>query len=128
MSDVPGRTYFSRMSSQTGFKVDALEKVYRLIMILNRIQDLPELAGNLALKGGTAIQGLVFGFKRLSMDIDLNYIGNIEKEAMQRDREEIRRTLLLLFRDLGYVADRPISMYAQEQFNTHFKNCGGGAD
>lgn len=128
MSDVPGRTYFSKLSNQTGFKSDALEKVYRLMMILDRLQDFPELAGNLALKGGTAIQGLVFGFKRLSVDIDLNYVGNIEKEAMQNDREEIRKTLLLLFRDLGYVADRPVSMYAEEQFNIHFKNCGGGAD
>ena len=101
MSDVPGRTYFSRLSDQTGFKSDALEKVYRLMIILGRIQDVPELSENLALKGGTAIQGLIFGFKRLSVDIDLNYIGNIEKAPMQQDREEIRRTLLLLFKDLG---------------------------
>ncbi len=98
------------------------------MIILGRIQDVPELSENLALKGGTAIQGLIFGFKRLSVDIDLNYIGNIEKAPMQQDREEIRKTLLLLFKDLGYMADRPVSMYAEEQFNIHFKNCGGGAD
>jgi len=128
LSDVPGKIYFSRSAGRTGFKSDALEKVYRLMMILDRIQAMPELSDNLALKGGTAIQGLVFGFKRLSVDVDLNYVGSIDREIMQKDRVEIRDSLLLLFKDLGYEADRPVSMYAEEQFDIHFKNCGGGAD
>ncbi|HNX48285.1 MAG TPA: nucleotidyl transferase AbiEii/AbiGii toxin family protein [Methanomassiliicoccales archaeon] len=128
MSDVPGKTYFSRLVGRTGFKADSLEKVYRLMMILDRMQTVPELSNNLALKGGTAIQGMVFGFKRLSVDIDLNYIGDIDRTIMQKDRAEIRRSLLLLFKDLGYKADAPVSMYAEEQFDIHFRNCGGGAD
>jgi len=128
LSDVPGKTYFSKLSGKTGFKADSLEKVYRIIAILGRIGDVPELTDHLALKGGTAIQGLHFGFKRLSVDIDLNYVGNVEKEQMLQDREEVRKNLLLLFRDLGYFADAPVKMYAEEQFNVHFKNCGGGTD
>jgi predicted nucleotidyltransferase component of viral defense system len=96
--------------------------------ILSRIGDIPELADRLALKGGTAIQGLSFGFKRLSVGIDLNYVGSVEKERMLREREEIRRDLLYLFRDLGYFADKPVKMYAEEQFNLHFKNCCGETD
>jgi hypothetical protein len=99
-----------------------------MMTILSRIGDIPELADLLALKGGTAIQGLSFGFKRLSVDIDLNYVGSVEKERMLREREEIRRNLLYLFKDLGYFADKPVKMYAEEQFNLHFKNCGGGTD
>ncbi len=128
MSDVPGKAYFTRLAGRTGFKSDSLEKVYRLMMILERIQTMSELSDSLALKGGTAIQGLVFGFKRLSVDIDLNYIGSLDREIMQKDRAEIRDALMILFKDLGYKADRPVSMYAEEQFNIHFKNCGGGAD
>ena len=128
MSEVPGKTYFSGLSQKTGFKSDSLEKVYRMMTILSRIGELPELTDRLALKGGTAIQGLSLGFKRLSVDIDLNYVGNVEKEQMLRDREEIRKNLLYLFRDLEYIADKPVSMYAEEQFNVHFKNCGGGTD
>ena len=128
MSDVPGKTYFSSLSRRTGFKTDSLEKVFRIIVILGRMRGLPELADGLALKGGTALHGLVFGFRRLSVDIDLNYIGSIDRETMQKDREDIRSTLLLLFRDLEYRADEPVSMYAEEQFNVHYTNCGGGAD
>jgi len=128
LSDVPGKTYFSRAAGHTGFKADSLEKVYRLMTILGRIQAMPELSNNLALKGGTAIQGQVFGFRRLSVDIDLNYVGSLDRNIMQKDRGEIRRSMVHLFKDLGYRADAPVSMYAEEQFDIHFKNCGGGAD
>jgi predicted nucleotidyltransferase component of viral defense system len=125
---VPGKGYFSGISRATGFKTDSLEKLYRIIMILDRVRTIPILTDKLALKGGTAIHGLVFGFRRLSVDIDLNYVGNVEKDAMQSDREEIRKMLLLLFKDLGYRIEKPVSMYAEEQFNMGFTNCGGGAD
>jgi len=128
LPNVPGKLYFSRMTGQTGFKSDSLEKVYRLMQILDRIQAIPELSDRLALKGGTAIQGLVFGFRRLSVDIDLNYIGHLDQSVMQKDRAEIRDALLLLFKDLDYRVDPPVSKYAGEQFDIHFRNCGGGAD
>jgi hypothetical protein len=88
----------------------------------------PELADKLALKGGTALHGIVFGFRRLSVDIDLNYIGEIGRDLMQKDREEIRQSLLFLFKDMGYRAEKPVMMYAEEQINLRYKNCGGGAD
>lgn len=128
MSDAPGKRYFSGLSRQTGFRTDMLEKVYRLMEVLGRIQMVPELSDGLALKGGTAIQGTVFGFKRLSIDIDLNYIGSAEKEVMQKDRGQIRELLSLLFRDLGYEVDPPVREYAEEQFNVHFTNCYGSRD
>lgn len=98
------------------------------MMILERVRTMPELSNSLALKGGTAIQGQVFGFKRLSVDIDLNYVGNLDREIMQKDRAEIRDALVVLFKDLGYKVDTPVTMYAEEQFDIHFKNCGGGMD
>jgi len=128
LSDVPGRDYFKAISRKTGFKTDSLEKVFRIIAILGRVHEEPGLAGRLALKGGTALHGIVFGFRRLSVDIDMNYIGSIDRETAQKEREQIRKTLLYLFRDLGYRADEPVSMYAEEQFNVRYTNCGGGAD
>jgi len=128
LSDVPGRDYFRALSRKTGFKTDSLEKVFRIIAILGRVHKEPGLAGRLALKGGTALHGIVFGFRRLSVDIDLNYIGSLDRETAQKEREEIRRTLLYLFSDLEYRADEPVSMYAEEQFNVRYTNCGGGAD
>jgi len=104
LPETPGRSYFSKLSGKTGFKVDLLEKVHRLMTILGRLQDMRELSG-LALKGGTAIQGFEFGFKRLSVDIDLNYVGSAVKADMIEERPEIGKALLFLLKDLGYRVD-----------------------
>lgn len=128
MSEVPGRLYFSRLSKDTGFKSDVLEKVYRLMVMIDRLNSMTELSGKLALKGGTAIQGLIFGFKRLSVDIDLNYVGSTDRHIMKQDRDLIRKFVLLLFKDLGYAADTPVGTYAEERFDAHYKNFGGGSD
>ncbi|MCE5295974.1 MAG: nucleotidyl transferase AbiEii/AbiGii toxin family protein [Euryarchaeota archaeon] len=98
------------------------------MVIMNRIQETPELSECLALKGGTAIQGLIFGFTRLSVDIDMNYIGSIDKTVMEKERREISKVLLYLFEDMGYSIEQPRAMYAEEQFSAHFKNIGGGQD
>ena len=128
MYSVPGKTYFSGISQRTGFKTDSLEKVYRMLGIIRRIDESGELRSLLALKGGTALHGLVFGLQRLSADIDTNYIGSVERDIMQSDRQVIRERLLTLFRDLGYGTDPPVNTYAEERFDLHFTNCGGGRD
>ena len=127
MPETPGRSYFSKLSGTTGFKIDSLEKVHRLMTILGRMQEIRELSG-LALKGGTAIQGFEFGFRRLSVDIDLNYIGSARKADMMRERPEIGKALLFLLDDLGYRVDPPRETYALTQFDSHFVNQSGGLD
>ena len=128
MSDVPDKRYFSRISGKYGFKADSLEKVYRLLTVLDRMNGIQELQDKLALKGGTAIQGLIFNFRRLSIDIDLNYTGSVDKDKMQEDRRSISNDLSYLFRDLSYRADIPPSKYALDEFNLHYTNCFGGKD
>lgn len=59
-----------------------MEKVYRMLGIIRRIDESGELRSLLALKGGTALHGLVFGLQRLSADIDTNYIGSVERDIM----------------------------------------------
>ena len=128
MYDNPGKTFFSKHAKITGFRSDSLEKVYRLLAVLGRVQDIQGLSGSLALKGGTALQGGVFGFRRLSVDADLNYVGSIEKEKMKQDREEIRRKMLMLLRDMEYRIDEPNKKYAEERFDAHYVNSNGGLD
>lgn len=53
-----------------------MEKVYRLIDILEFLNKEPKLTGRLGLKGGTAINLGIFDFPRLSVDIDLDYLVN----------------------------------------------------
>jgi predicted nucleotidyltransferase component of viral defense system len=128
LSEIPNKGYFHGMSVKTGFKMDSLEKMYRLMRLLGRIFELPELADRLALKGGTALHSVEFGFRRLSIDIDLNYTGSVEKERMFADREQIRKLLHYVFRDEGYQAEPPEVMHAEEQFFLHFDNTAGGKD
>jgi hypothetical protein len=59
----------------TGFKADAVEKVVRLMAMLSAINADPGLRARVCLHGGTAINLFALGAPRLSVDIDLNYIG-----------------------------------------------------
>jgi len=61
------------LASKSGFIRDNLEKVLRLCEILQFITANPLTAGTLALKGGTAINLVVFDLPRLSVDIDLDF-------------------------------------------------------
>jgi hypothetical protein len=46
----------------------------------------PDLEGGWALKGGTALNLFLLDVPRLSMDIDINYVGQRELEAMRAAR------------------------------------------
>jgi len=66
---------------EMGFIRDTLEKVYRLVDILEYLNKNPLLKESLALKGGTAINLTVFNLPRLSVDIDLDYCKPVDKDA-----------------------------------------------
>lgn len=70
-------------ANATGFRPESLEKVLRLIGLLNAIFRLPDLASRLVLKGGTALNLFLFDLPRLSVDIDQNYIGSGDLKVME---------------------------------------------
>lgn len=71
-----------------------IEKVAKLLDILQAIADDDFLSSRLALKGGTALNGFHFNWPRLSLDIDLNYVGHIDEMKMRAEQPEIERALL----------------------------------
>ena len=78
--------YLEGLATETGFRSDTLEKLIRLGGLAADIGRHPMLSRVLALKGGTALN-LMFGPPaRLSVDLDFNYIGHEDREAMQADR------------------------------------------
>ena len=81
----------------TGFRADMLEKVAHLLGLLEAIQRHPFLKGKLALKGGTALNLFVFDVPRLSVDIDLNYVGAESREAMLDERPRLEEALRAVF-------------------------------
>lgn len=63
-----------------GYKPEILAKVYRLLDVFQQIMAVPFLQERLVLKGGTALNLFCFEqLPRLSVDIDLNYIGALDR-------------------------------------------------
>lgn len=74
-----------RVAKETGFLKDNVEKVMRLADILQFVFS-SDWKDKLVLKGGTAINLFYRPLPRLSVDIDLDYIGHT-REEMERDKE-----------------------------------------
>lgn len=91
------------ISKNNGFIRDNLEKVYRLIEVLEYINLNPLLSDALVLKGGTAINLIVFDMPRLSVDIDLDFNIETSKEEMLLYREKINDDIKGYMRLQGYV-------------------------
>ena len=73
-------------AASAGFRPEVLEKVAQLLGLLEALESHPFLKGKLALKGGTALNLFIFDVPRLSVDIDLNYVGAEERETMLSQR------------------------------------------
>ncbi len=81
------------LAGQTGFKQDMLEKASHLMSLLDMIANDDYLKDRVVLKGGTALNLFYFELPRLSIDIDLNYIGSLDAEVMRAEREQIEKIL-----------------------------------
>lgn len=76
------------------YKPEILEKVYRLLTTLDQFMSVPYLRERLVLKGGTALNLFYFDtVPRLSIDIDLNYIGHVDREVMLREKPIINEAI-----------------------------------
>jgi predicted nucleotidyltransferase component of viral defense system len=99
-------------ASETGFRAEILEKVFILMDLLNELTIFPQIKNKWALKGGTALNLFYFNLPRLSVDIDLNYIGNVEREAMLIDRPIVESALIAICQRKGLSLDRNPNVHA----------------
>lgn len=90
----------------TGFRIEVLEKAIHLLNLLESFRSHPFLKGRLALKGGTALNLFVFDLPRLSVDIDLNYIGAVERKTMLVDRPKIEEAVQAVCGREGFTVRR----------------------
>ena len=81
------------VTETTGFRAEVLEKVIHLLSLLNGFRSHPFLNKRLVLKGGTALNLFNFNLPRLSVDIDLNYIGAVERETMLAERPNVEEAI-----------------------------------
>lgn len=76
-----------------GFRTESLEKVIRLLSLLEAVRSHPFLRSRVALKGGTALNLFLFDLPRLSVDIDVNYIGARDRERMLEERPKLEAAI-----------------------------------
>lgn len=81
-------------ASTTGFRAEVLERVVRLLTLLEICGQHPLLKTRLVLKGGTALNLFVFDVPRLSVDIDFNYVGAVDAAEMKAERPKIEEAVL----------------------------------
>ncbi len=74
---------------ETGFRPEVLEKVIQLLNLLDGFNRHPFLKSRMVLKGGTALNLFLFDLPRLSVDIDLNYIGAADRQTMMDERPKV---------------------------------------
>ena len=82
-----------REAAASGFQAETLEKAIRLLSLLEALRSHPYLRTRLALKGGTALNLFVFDVPRLSVDIDLNYVGALDREVMLAERPKVEEAI-----------------------------------
>jgi len=124
----PSREYLQACSIQTGYQVAPLEKVVRLGEMAGDITRHPFLGKMLALKGGTVLN-LCFGPpKRLSVDLDYNYIGNHEREKMLEDRPRVEEAICELSGRRGYHPQRSADSFAGRKIFLSYRSVMGQDD
>jgi hypothetical protein len=94
-------TDLQREAETTGFRSEALEKVFQLLTLLDGIRSHPYLESRLVLKGGTALNLFLLDVPRLSVDIDLNYIGAVQRHDMLAERPQVERAIEAVCARLG---------------------------
>lgn len=112
------RIELEKVARETGFIRDNLEKVIRLSNILEFLVSDDNLKGKVVLKGGTAINLTVFDMPRLSVDIDLDYCCNSDKDTMMADRAVIGQEIL------GHIKNT----HALDSWVFSYLNAGGNKD
>lgn len=109
----------------TGFRPDVLEKVAHLLALLDALRSHPFLNGKLVLKGGTALNLFVFDVPRLSVDIDLNYVGPEDRDGMLAVRPKIERAVQAVFARRGLSVRRMPDEHAGGKWSLRYESALG---
>jgi hypothetical protein len=101
-----------REAAATGFLTEVLEKAIRLLDLLDNLRSHPFLRPRIALKGGSALNLFVFDVPRLSVDVDLNYVGAADRKTMLADRPKVEQAIQAVCGRLGIHVKRVPSDHA----------------
>lgn len=115
-----------REANGAGFRPEIMEKVWHLMAILDGISVHPFLKDRLVLKGGTALNLFFFDLPRLSVDIDLSYIGKLDRQQMLLERPEVEKALEAVFLREGLTIRRIPEKHAGGKWQLRYASVLGG--
>lgn len=123
------KNQLSLAAKQHGFVRDTFEKILRLKEILKFLNTDDYLREHLALKGGTAINMTIFNLPRLSVDIDVDFIPNVNRNELEADREKVSHIIKKFMQEEGYTL-APTSRYSfsLDALYFQYQNTGGNRD
>jgi predicted nucleotidyltransferase component of viral defense system len=108
-----------RYQRDTGFQQEVLEKAYRMIEIYQRLLSDEVLHQSLTLKGGTALNFIYLPLPRLSVDLDFDFTGALEREAMLQIKPELVPRIVQILKD-EYRVRVPPSSYIMERVQVRY--------
>lgn len=116
------------IANSTGFSPDNLEKLLRLRELLTEFHKHPFLRNRLVLKGGAAINLFYLDLARLSVDIDLNYIAQVDLEKMLAERPDVVRAVEQIAAGLGYRVQNGVDDHALREWYLGYSSHTGAQD
>ena len=120
--------YLQQCSAMTGYAMGPLEKVIRLGEMAADIFRHPFLGDVLALRGGTALNLCVDRPRRLSVDLDFNYIGHLERDKMLSDRPLVEEAIHQLADRKAYRIQKSADAFAGRKIYLIYRSVTGQND
>jgi len=114
------------VATRSRFRPEPVEKVLRLIEILQRLDRHEATSSAWVLKGGTAINLFHLDAPRLSVDVDINFVGVENVRALPRARESFERALVSCCERAGCAVRRAPTEHAGGKFRLRFASVLGG--
>jgi len=121
------RSEIEHVARESGFRPLTVEKVMRLVRILERLDAHPTTTGRWLLKGGTALNLLHLDLPRLSVDIDVNFIGDMDRETLLAERPEFDSALSAVCAREGCEISRAPGEHAGGKFRLRYASALGGS-
>ena len=119
----------SSFAKDAGFISSNLEKVIRLLDVLKFVFSESAFKDKLLLKGGTAINLVHTNLKRLSVDIDLDYFGALDRDIVIKDRELLEKELdIYMANDEYEISPNSRSSFALFSRIYKYRNAFGNID